>query len=47
MGNYAIGMRFSDDHGTGIYSWEYLREICPCADCGGPEEGTPEDALEA
>ncbi len=46
MGNYAIGLRFADEHGTGIYSWEYLRELCPCEACGGPVEGTPADALE-
>ena len=29
IGNYAIKIRFSDGHETGIYSWEYLREIDP------------------
>ena len=29
VGNYAIKIRFSDGHDTGIYSWEYLREIDP------------------
>ena len=28
VGNYAIRLHFSDDHDTGIYSWEYLRELC-------------------
>ncbi|MDG1851319.1 MAG: DUF971 domain-containing protein [Gammaproteobacteria bacterium] len=28
VGNYAIRPHFSDDHNTGIYSWEYLRELC-------------------
>lgn len=28
-GNYAIWFRFSDGHDTGIYSWDYLREIAP------------------
>jgi len=27
VGNYAIRINFSDGHNTGIYSWEYLREI--------------------
>jgi len=27
VGNYAIRIRFSDGHDTGIYSWEYLREL--------------------
>lgn len=26
-GNYALWIRFSDGHETGIYSWEYLKEI--------------------
>lgn len=29
VGNYAIRIRFSDGHDTGIYSWSYLREIDP------------------
>ena len=27
VGNYAIQFRFSDGHNTGIYSFDYLREI--------------------
>jgi DUF971 family protein len=29
VGQYAIRIRFSDGHDTGIYSWDYLREIDP------------------
>lgn len=29
VGNYAIKIEFSDGHRTGIYTWEYLREIDP------------------
>lgn len=29
VGRYAIRIRFSDGHDTGIYSWRYLREIAP------------------
>jgi DUF971 family protein len=29
VGNYAIRIRFSDGHDSGIYSWEYLRRITP------------------
>lgn len=29
VGNYALRIAFSDGHDTGIYSWEYLREIAP------------------
>ncbi|MGA8223089.1 MAG: DUF971 domain-containing protein [Candidatus Acidiferrales bacterium] len=34
VGNYAIQIQFSDGHATGIYSYEHLREICPCEACG-------------
>lgn len=27
VGNYALRIRFSDGHDTGIYSWQYLREL--------------------
>jgi DUF971 family protein len=34
VGNYAIQIGFSDGHATGIYSYDYLRTLCPCDDCG-------------
>lgn len=27
VGNYALSFRFGDAHGTGIYNWEYLRQL--------------------
>lgn len=27
VGNYAVRLVFDDRHDTGIYSWEYLREL--------------------
>ena len=27
VGNYAIRPNFSDGHGSGIYSWDYLRNL--------------------
>jgi DUF971 family protein len=27
IGHYAIRLHFDDDHSTGIFSWEYLREL--------------------
>ena len=38
VGNYAISIAFSDGHATGIYRFDFLRQICPCdacADSGG------------
>ena len=29
VGNYAIKFRFSDGHSSGIYTWDYLRDIDP------------------
>jgi DUF971 family protein len=33
VGNYAIEFRWHDGHSTGIYSYDYLRSLCPCAVC--------------
>jgi DUF971 family protein len=32
VGNYGISVRWSDGHDTGIYTFDRLRELCPC--CG-------------
>ena len=34
VGKYAIKFRWNDGHELGIYSWDFLRENCPCAECG-------------
>src|ERR1700760_1660584 len=31
VGNYALRIDWSDDHGSGIYSFQYLRQIAPPA----------------
>ncbi|MDH3583503.1 MAG: DUF971 domain-containing protein [Phycisphaerae bacterium] len=36
VGNYAIRIRFSDGHHTGLFSWDYLRQI------DVPDQGDPE-----
>lgn len=33
VGRYAIRLRWSDGHSTGIYSYEHFRRICPCPEC--------------
>jgi DUF971 family protein len=33
VGNYAIQIFFNDGHSTGIFSYDYLRTVCPCAEC--------------
>ena len=36
MGKYAIRFIWNDGHEHGIYSWDYLREHCPCSECKAP-----------
>lgn len=33
VGHYGIQFEWSDGHKTGIYSFDYLRQICPCKIC--------------
>lgn len=33
VGRYAITIQWTDSHRTGIYSFDYLRKICPCDIC--------------
>jgi DUF971 family protein len=33
IGKYAIRFKWNDDHDLGIYSWKFLREVCPCHEC--------------
>ena len=33
VGRYAISFEWNDGHHSGIFSWEYLRRMCQCADC--------------
>jgi DUF971 family protein len=33
VGTYALKISWSDGHNTGIYSYDHLREVCPCAEC--------------
>ncbi|HZY63480.1 MAG TPA: DUF971 domain-containing protein [Edaphobacter sp.] len=33
VGRYALKFKWNDGHEAGIYSWEYLRRVCQCAEC--------------
>jgi DUF971 family protein len=33
VGRYALQLGFGSGHSTGIFTFRYLRSICPCADC--------------
>jgi len=41
VGNYAIRITFSDGHNSGIYTWEYLRQLA--AEQDNPDERAPGD----
>lgn len=45
VGNYALRIRFSDGHDTGLYSWDYLRRIDP--DRPEPAAGPTDEAAAA
>jgi DUF971 family protein len=33
VGKYAIRFKWNDGHELGIYSWQFLRDVCPCEEC--------------
>lgn len=41
VGRYAIGFRWGDSHDTGIYTFDYLRKMCPCPACLGRPDSDP------
>jgi DUF971 family protein len=38
VGRYALQFVWSDGHSTGIYTWEYLREIAEAGGTAGGDE---------
>jgi DUF971 family protein len=42
VGNYAISIHWSDGHATGIYRFDFLRQICPCEKCVAAQEQSEE-----
>jgi DUF971 family protein len=41
VGNYAVQISFTDGHSTGIFSYDYLRTLCQCEECGRAFRETP------
>jgi DUF971 family protein len=41
VGKYAIKFNWNDGHDLGIYSWTFLREVCPCEECEVARETKP------
>jgi DUF971 family protein len=33
VGRYAVRPVWRDGHDTGLFTYEYLRELCPCPEC--------------
>ena len=33
VGTYGITFEWEDGHNFGIYTWKYLRSLCPCSIC--------------
>jgi DUF971 family protein len=33
VGNYAVRFIWDDGHDSGMYSWDRLRQMCPCDEC--------------
>lgn len=44
VGNYALRIRFSDGHDTGIFSWDYLRSIDPAT--SDPGRSAPDNTTQ-
>jgi DUF971 family protein len=36
IGKYALKFKWNDGHEAGLYSWDYLRRVCQCAECLAP-----------
>ncbi len=46
VGRYAIRFAWNDGHETGIYSWDFLREHCPCAQCRAAREAEKQHSVQ-
>jgi DUF971 family protein len=38
VGKYALRFAWNDNHDLGIYSWVYLRAVCPCPECAAAQK---------
>jgi DUF971 family protein len=39
VGHYAIQISWGDEHSTGIYTWDILRNLCECQICSAKNLG--------
>ena len=42
VGNYALQIDFNDGHATGIFSFDFLRTICPFEECAREYRAQPD-----
>jgi DUF971 family protein len=42
VGNYALQIDFNDGHTAGIFSFDFLRTICPCQACAREYRSNPD-----
>jgi DUF971 family protein len=42
VGNYALQIDFNDGHTAGIFSFDFLRTICPCEECSREYRSSPD-----
>jgi DUF971 family protein len=42
VGNYALRLQWFDGHGTGLYSYKFLRTLCQCSECRPVQRGHQE-----
>ena len=40
VGKYAIKFNWNDGHELGLYSWQFLRDVCPCEECKAERSAT-------
>jgi len=45
VGRYAISFLWSDGHSTGIYSFDYLRQLCQCEVCQSRRQGVAPESI--
>jgi DUF971 family protein len=42
VGHYALQPEWEDGHHAGIYTWPFLRGLCPCSECRAAAQASTE-----
>jgi DUF971 family protein len=43
VGNYAVRLQWFDGHGSGLYSFRFLRALCQCDECAPAGTALPDE----